>query len=139
MGQFPFKGISMMHQSGSKVEALHLRPHLVTLQLNYLDIISIILEWYSQQNGNCFVRKKLSKCFYTCPLVVNTDYQPPALQSGLMFIHITLISGKLHVHFCAMASSPLGRMRLKGSPPTPVNPRPTLGSRAVSSVLAEEA
>lgn len=38
-----------------------------------------------------------------------------------------------------MASSPLGRMRLKGSPPTPVNPRPTPGSRAASSVLAEEA
>lgn len=45
---------------------------------------------------------------------------------------------ELSVHFCAMASSPLGRMRLKGSPPTPVNPRPMLGSRAVSPVLAEE-
>lgn len=38
-----------------------------------------------------------------------------------------------------MASSPLGRMRLKGSPPTPLNPRPRPGSRADSSVLVEEA
>lgn len=68
---------------------------------------------------------------------LHCHHQPPALQSRLMFIHITLISGELSVHFCAIASSPLGRMRLKGSPPTPVNPRPT--SRAVSSVLAEEA
>lgn len=67
------------------------------------------------------------------------DHQPPALQSRPTFIHIILISGKFSVHFCAMASSPLGRMRLKGSPPTPVNPRPALESRAVSSVLAEEA
>ena len=73
------------------------------------------------------------------PLIVNTDYQPPALPSRLMFLHIALISGKLYVHFCATASSPLGRMRLKGSPPTPVKPRPTLGSCALSSVLAEEA
>lgn len=29
-------------------------------------------------------------------------------------------------------------MRLKGGPPTPVNPRPTLVSRAAFSVLAEE-
>lgn len=70
---------------------------------------------------------------------MKTDHQLPALQSRLMFIHITLISGKLCVHFCAMASSPLGRMRLKGSPPTPVNPRLTLGSRAVSSGLARGA
>lgn len=42
------------------------------------------------------------------------------------------------VHFSAMASSPLGRMRSKVGPPTPVNPKPALLSRPVVSVLAAD-
>lgn len=69
------------------------------------------------------------------------EHRSPAICTPIQtpVIHMTLISRKRSVHFCAMASSPLGRMRLKGSPPTPVNPWPKLGSRAVSPVLAEEA
>lgn len=44
----------------------------------------------------------------------------------------------LRLHFCAMASSPLGLMRLKGRPPTAVRLRLRPGSRAVSSVMVEE-
>lgn len=41
-----------------------------------------------------------------------------------LFSGLLEVSCKGAAHFCAIASSPLGRMRLKGSPPTPAKPKP---------------
>lgn len=79
--------------------------------------------------------KVLFRCFCVC---LNVSHRSPATCTPILFIHIIFISRKLPVHFCAMASSPLGRRRLKGSPPTPVNPKLMLVSRGFSSVLAED-
>ena len=104
---------------------------------NYLGFVSIMR--YSGIVSSMATVLAKRKIKIPASLLLTLIYEPPELQSRLMFIHITLFSGKVQVHFCAMASSPLGRMRVKCIPPTPVNPRPTMGSRAVSSLLADEA
>lgn len=105
--------------------------------ITWVNIIAIILHWYSQQDGNYSVRKPLKMFLH---LLRCCEHRSPATCTpNQTHVYSHNIDFRESLHFCAMASSPLGRMRLKGSPPTPVNPRPTLGPRAVSSVLAEEA